>query len=155
MAARLTIAGIGNRWRGDDALGVTLVERLADAPPAGVECRLWEAADALTLAHELLGLATPVLVVDAADLGAPPATWRLLAADEVRLHDPCGSASTHGLRLATGIELAQALGFDRRLWLFAVQPDRCEVGAGLSPALAAALDSLIEALRAAARERAT
>jgi hypothetical protein len=56
------------------------------------------------------------------------------------------SVSTHGLGLAVGIALAQELGFEQELKVFAVQPYDLSPGLCLTPEMSSRLPSLLCAL---------
>ncbi len=151
----LVVAGIGSRYMADDAVGPLLVESLD--PPPGVRCELWEDADALTIAHRLLEISAPVLLVDCADMGLTSGAWRCFrvspaaggGAAELVLRSR--TLSCHGLGLAEGVRIAMELGDGRPVYIFGVQPFRLEPlprpGGGLSPALCARMPALRAALR--------
>lgn len=147
-----TVVGLGSEAAGDDAIGLILVSQLRErlvARGAPVSCVVWPEADALTVAHDLLGVTTPVLLVDCADLGLDPGSARLLEAAAVRLQVKQSPVSVHGIGLAEGLELAARLGFDRPVHFFAVQPADLSPGAGLSAPLAARVPALVTELEAA------
>lgn len=146
IETRLVVAAVGSRLAHDDAVGLELVEALI--PPAGVTRLLWEDADALTLAHELLQLSHPLLLIDCADLGLPAGQWRHLDLAEVRLGQAWGSVSCHGLGLAEALEIARQLGFEQRVQLFLVQPYDLLPGSGLSPEMRLRFPELQQALQA-------
>jgi hydrogenase maturation protease len=107
----LVIIGLGNRWRSDDGIGLELAEAVAACQIEDVECRSLESADALTLAHEMLELDAPCLIVDCADMGQEPGSYRYFGESDVKL----GSArSTHGLGIAEALPLVGAV---RPCWL--------------------------------------
>ncbi len=127
----LTVAGLGNRFRGDDGVGLALVDWLTDCRPAGVVTCYWEDADALTLTYFLLSLAGPVLLVDSAEMELSPGVGKLMSRAEVLLHEPLATVSSHGFGIATALILADALGFKQPVWFFGVQP-ACFLGETLS-----------------------
>ncbi|MEI6414275.1 MAG: hydrogenase maturation protease [Pseudomonadota bacterium] len=144
----LTVAGLGNPFRGDDGIGLALASWLADQNLSGVVAALWEDADALTLTHQLLSLEGPVMLVDSADMGLAPGQSRLFDRAGVRLHEPAGSTSTHGLGIATALGLAEALEFTQPVWFFGIQPASLQ-GAALSPGLRRSWPELTQALTCA------
>ncbi len=148
-----TVVGLGSEMAGDDAIGLVLVTQLRERLQGGapVCCVLWPEADALTVAHDLLALGTPVLLVDCADLGLEPGAARLLRAAEVRLKVKQSPVSVHGIGLAEGLELAARLGFARPVHFFAVQPADLAPGTRLSSPLAARVPALVQELEEAAR----
>jgi hydrogenase maturation protease len=148
-----TVVGLGSEVAGDDAIGLTLVEqlqgRLADAP---ITCVLWPEADALTIAHDLLGMTDAVLLVDCADMGLAPGSARLLPSAQVRLQVKHSPVSVHGIGLAEALELALALGFAGPVHFFAVQPYDLQPGTRLSADMATRVPGLVAELERAARE---
>jgi hydrogenase maturation protease len=148
----ITVAGIGNRWRTDDAVGLHLVEAVSKRGVERARYRLWEDADALTLTQELLDAPGPVLIVDCAQMGLAPGEWRVLDADAVRLRPYGGSTSTHGLGLAQALGIARGLGCEGPIAVFAVQPFDVGCGAGLSAGLEARFGALRKALELALKE---
>jgi hydrogenase maturation protease len=143
----LLVAGLGTRHSSDDAIGLVLAETLARAPLPGIEVRLWEGADALTLAHELCERRGPVLVVDCADLGEVPGAWRAFATEQARLLASPDRLSVHGIGVAEAVELARCLGFSGELTFLGIQPYDVSPSPSLSPAMAAAVPELSVALR--------
>lgn len=145
---RLTLAGVGSRASADDAIGLCLVEAVADAGlGSDLKCLLWEDADALTLAHELLALEGDVVIVDCADLGLAGGCWRFFPLESARLVVRWDALSTHGLGLAEALTLARALGFARGAWIFGVQPFDLSPSPGLSPQMMHRVPLLLGALR--------
>jgi hydrogenase maturation protease len=143
----LFVVGLGSQLSGDDAIGLVLVDAIrARFPAAAVTCDAWPAADALTIAHDLLAQDGPVVVVDCADMGLRPGSYRLLSLDEVRLHVKHSPVSVHGIGLAEALELARILGHAQPVHLFGVQPYRVAPGTSLTPELEAHVPALSEAL---------
>lgn len=156
----LAVIGIGCRAAGDDAVGVRLVEALAAASPtpgdapAGVSYHVWADADALTLAHDLLGLTAPVLVVDCLDFASAAGDHRVVEDAPGRLHLAGRAVSSHGFGLADALALAEALGFRQRVDVFGIQPAQLGPRIGLSRPLRRAFPALLSALRAEVARRA-
>lgn len=149
----LTVAGIGSRHSGDDAIGLWLVDHLAGLP-ADVHREQWEDADALSLAHRLLGTPGPLLIVDCAEMGLGGGEWRCFSATadaNMKLTPLSRSISTHGLGLAEALAIARQLGSTTTVSIFAVQPFELALRPpsqnGLSEAMRARLPQLQSALR--------
>jgi hydrogenase maturation protease len=145
-AGRLAVViGVGNEFRRDDGAGPAVVARLRGRMPDGAELlvsdgeptRLIEAWAALPLA----------VVVDAVRAEpAVPGRLHRLVLDRATAGPP-GSVSSHGLGLDDAIGLARAL--DRmpgRLIVHAVEAADLSQGTGLTPAVAAAIDTLAAAV---------
>lgn len=137
MTAR--VLGLGNRQRGDDAVGLRVVEALRERAPAGIDCVLVEGAPVE------LGCrwrpADRVVIVDAARSDQAPGCIRRFDALRDPLPASMFAVSTHALGLIEGIELARALGqMPAALIVYAIEGRRFEVGAPLSAAVAQAVD---------------
>jgi len=146
---QLSVIGIGARNAGDDAIGLLLVESLERRPArAGLSFHLWGDADALTLAHDLMELSTPALIVDCADMGLDPGSHRCFDGRRGALTVRSSSLSTHGLGMAEALALAEDLGFDQEVVIFGVQPFDLSLAAGLSPSMEVRIPGLFEALDA-------
>lgn len=143
----VTLAGVGSRFSRDDEIGLRLVEAIAGrGSTTAVECRLWEDADALSLANELLELDRDVVIVDCADMGLAGGSWRLFADDAARLGIRTDALSTHGLGLAEALSLARSLGCTNSIRIFGVQPFDLSTAPGLSPQMQAIFPDLLAAL---------
>jgi hydrogenase maturation protease len=139
----LTVAGIGSRLGQDDAIGLVLVEALPLAD--GVRAVLWEDADAMTVASELLSLPGPALLVDCAEMGLRAGEHQSYRGEELMLA-PHSSASVHGLGLGEAIGVARELGLRHEVGLFGVQPFGLAPSLGLTAELAARVPALLVAL---------
>jgi hydrogenase maturation protease len=146
------VAGIGSYLSSDDEIGLALVEAFADRPHGlpstgnQIATALWSDADALTLADELVNLATPVLLVDCADMRLPGGSWRLLSAEKAKLDGPVRALSTHGLGLIDALRMARELGCEQRVHFFGVQPFDLAPRRGLSERMQGLFADLLDAL---------
>lgn len=147
MDARNTlILGIGNTLMTDDGVGVHAVRALADDPqrPPHVRC-----LDGGTLGYLLagqIGRTTDLIVIDAAQLHAPPGTVSVLeneAMDQYLNSDV--NRSVHEAGLADLMLMALLSdGLPPRRALIAVQPSTTAWGSELSPAVADAMPVVSE-----------
>jgi hydrogenase maturation protease len=141
---RPLVIGVGNRWRGDDGIGPRTIEALhAD----GVDAEL------ITLDGEPSRLVASwqdrsrVVVVDAIVEGDPPGTIHCIAAHPGpdRLEGWQPATGSHGNGVAAAIALGRALGrLPEQLVVVGVEPGRLDHGDAMSPAVAAALDTVTE-----------
>lgn len=137
---------VGNPYRGDDGVGLAVLDALADADVAAVEATGEPAG--------LIGLWSGqerVVLVDAMSAGADPGTvHELICRDgSWTAPPPSSSASTHGLGVAEAVELAKALdSLPRELRLIGVEVGDCSHGTGLSESVAAAVPEVIRRLGA-------
>lgn len=148
-ATGIVVIAIGNRMRGDDAIGPTAADRLReDTTGVADGCAIVEGRDdamALVSAWENTALA---IVIDAAVSGAAPGTIRRLEAGDRALPKEWARCSSHGLGLAEAVELGRALGrLPHRLVVFAVEAKSLEAGTPLSHEVAGAVDELARQVR--------
>jgi hydrogenase maturation protease len=140
----LTVIGVGNAWRGDDAAGLEVAKRLREVQE---ELRVIQHEGDQSRLVDLFGGSDLVVVVDAAHSGAPAGTvFRFDAADEP-LPAPLLRGSTHAFGVAEAVELARALGrLPRELIVYAIEGQTFETGAGLTPEVERAVEEVVEEL---------
>ena len=135
--------GIGNPWQGDDAAGLTAARLLRDRLPEDVEVRELE-GEPVVLVDAMEG-ADHVVLIDAVSSGSPPGMVHRIDAAEGPLPATLSAASTHNLGVGEAIELARSLGrLPRRVVLYGVEAERIAAGAELTPAVARAVDEVVE-----------
>lgn len=146
---RISVIGIGTRFRHDDEAGWAVVSGLLgreSPPPEGTRLHiadgdparlvsLWEGADL-------------AVVVDAARAvpGRPGRVHRLELGGG-RAVPAAGSAGSHGLGLRDAIALATAL--DRlpaRLIVYAIEAGETGIGTGMSPEVASSVRTVADAI---------
>ncbi len=135
---RITVFGIGNELRGDDAVGPTVAARIRPAVGAAAEVVTLPSVDAGLLGRwEGLDLA---IVIDAIRAGRPPGAIERIEVGGSPLPSDLGTTSTHGFSLAQVVALGQALGrMPRRLVIFGVESRDFAPGTALSGPVAAAI----------------
>jgi hydrogenase maturation protease len=137
------VLGLGNTLLADDGVGVHVAWQLAS--DAGTPPWL-RARDGGTLGFRLLDLvreADAVLIVDAAQFGAPAGTIRLFDRDELMEHvGRSGRSSAHQAGLADLLTLARLDGLaPKHLALLGIQPQIVDWGEILSPPVASAVSA--------------
>jgi len=141
-AATLVI-GIGHPDRGDDAVGRLVAARLHDRLPAAVTVAE-EDGEATRIVDRLANAAHAILV-DASISGAPVGTIHRFDVARAALPLKKSGASTHGFGLAEAIELARVLGsLPPRCVVYAIESRSFELGASMSPEVAAASHEVVE-----------
>jgi hydrogenase maturation protease len=139
------VIGIGNEFRRDDGAGPAVLARLHGRVPSGVELLVSDGEPARLI--EAWAGAPLAVIVDAvrAEPAVPGRLHRLVlhqsGAADVR------PVSSHGLGLDSAIGLAQAL--DRMpgtLIVHAVEAADLGQGPGLTPAVAAVIDTLADSV---------
>lgn len=140
---RAVVVGLGNPLMGDDAFGLRALARLGERweLPAGVDV-----VDGGTWGLTLLPLledAHRVLFLDAARTNAAPGSVVELRDDEIprRLST---LLSSHQVDLRELLAVAQLRGsLPERITVIGVEPSRIELGAPLTEAVEAALDTVV------------
>jgi len=146
-AGRRIVIGIGNPDRGDDAAGREVLRQLRGLLPADVNLVEGNGEAAAVLAW--LERAEMAILVDASHSGAPAGTLRRFDVTQAPLPAALFEISTHGFGLGAAVELARALGqLPRRCIVYAIEGAGFELGAPLSPDVAAAIPEVVARLRA-------
>jgi hydrogenase maturation protease len=140
-AGDVLVVGLGNLLLGDDGVGVHAVRRLAADPSAPAFLR---PLDGGTLGFRLLDAvkrSDAALFIDAAELGQPPGTIRLLERDALDAYTRRGGrVSAHEAGLIDLLTLARMDGWKpTRMGVLGIQPRRIDWDARLSETLAGAL----------------
>jgi hydrogenase maturation protease len=102
------VIGVGNRWRGDDAVGLAVADRVRAAGRPGIVV-LESDGDPASLIELWSGAATVVLV-DAVDSGSEPGTIRRIDAAEAPIPATHFRRSTHVMGIGEAVELGRAIG---------------------------------------------
>lgn len=136
---RQAVACLGNRYRGDDAVGLLAADRLR---AIGVEVQ--ECEDEPTrLLDSWAGLDLLVLV-DAVRSGAAPGTVHRVDVSSGTLPEELGLTSSHAFGLAETVELARALDrLPKRVVVYGIEGASFAAGAELTPAVAGAVDEVV------------
>ena len=154
------VAGVGNIFRGDDAVGSEVARRLSTVtlPP---DVRVVDVGiRALHLAYELLEGYDTLVLVDAAPRGGVPGTVYVIepdlpargaAATGPAPTDPAPEAAVlDGHAVDPGAVLALLPGLEkrpRRVFVVGVEPADVSDTLGLSPPVAAALDEAVRTVK--------
>jgi hydrogenase maturation protease len=152
------LLGLGNRDRGDDAVGLQVGARvavrlglpLAAAGAPGVDTpafsvSTWAGPD-LDLLDQWDGH-EHVLVVDASRGAGPPGTRRRVVVDPEDVTHVGRPTGSHAMGLPRVIALGHALGrLPDRLELVTIEAGSVTAGTDLTPAVAAAADRLVDDL---------
>ena len=134
---------LGSPFRGDDAVGPLVAERLRAAGVPVLDC----ADEPTRLLGVWDGLDT-VVVVDAVRSGAAPGTLHRVEAADGPLPRDVRLASTHAMGIADALDLGRALGrAPRRVVVLGIEGAAFGMGEELTPAVSAALDELVASVR--------
>ena len=154
--SKVTIIGIGQSFRGDDAAGLEAVRRwreefneTAGRPEVQVEvCEL----PGLGLLDLFEG-AESILLVDAVQSGARVGTIHRIGPEEL-IAFSADSNSAHGWGVAETLGLARQLGLSLPpIHLIGIEAGQMQIGAGLSPEVEAALPVVCAWIEDFAREK--
>ena len=137
------VIGVGNAWRGDDAVGLQAARRLRVSLGPSVEVIDAE-GDGLAILDLMEGI-DHVILIDAVKGGGQPGTT-------VRLDLSVGSrwgtvvpCSTHAMGIAAAIDLARALGrLPKQIILYGIEIESVDSGASLSGSVREGLDIVVE-----------
>jgi len=141
---RLVVIGVGNRDRGDDAVGPIVCDRISELDLPDVDVIVFEGS---VLDLPIHWSATDrVVIVDAAEPSGDPGQVTEVDVLAERLVTP-PSLSTHTIDVGAAIELARAL--DRlpaALSIIGVEGAEFEFGAELSPAVEHAAEVIVDTI---------
>lgn len=144
MADRVVL-GIGNRDRGDDAVGLLVLDELGARSLENVDLMLGD-GDPGWMLESWEGRKFAV-VVDAVVTGAAPGTIVLFDASSTEIPASTRMSSSHALGAATSVELARAIGkLPERLVVVGVEADSMTLGSEITPAVATAIERAADAV---------
>ncbi len=142
-ASPLLVIGVGNEWRGDDAVGRLAARALLAKELPGVAI-IEHSGDGANLMETWDGAAA-VILIDAAAAGGTPGTIYRLDAHQDSIPAEWFGASSHLLGVGAAVELARALGqLPPRFVIFGIEGSSFAINTGLSSAVAASLPALGE-----------
>ncbi|MBX9639028.1 MAG: hydrogenase maturation protease [Mycobacteriaceae bacterium] len=152
MITRVTVIGLGNRYRRDDAVGITAARALGELAPPGVEVAT-DIVDPLTLLDVWSGARLAVIIDAAVTTSSTPGRVRCCDLDE--LISSTHQLSSHSIDVGRTYALGQALGrVPEALYIYAVDVADTGHGIGLTPQVEQAVPDVV-ALAAAEIIRAT
>ena len=141
----VVVVGVGNRYRGDDGVGLAVVERLAGRLPPGVRVVPCEQEPSRLI--EAWGEAAAAVVVDAVESGAEPGALARFDASATELPARTFRSSTHAFGVGEAVELARALGkLPRRVVVLGVEGADFAAREGLSRPVEAAVERVAQAV---------
>jgi hydrogenase maturation protease len=141
--AAIRIIGLGNEFRGDDAVGLLAARRLRERLDTSVEV-LEAEGDGLALLDLMEG-ADQVMLIDAVKSGGHPGTTIRLDLSEKSRWGGLVPCSTHAVGVAEAIDLARALGrLPKQIILYGIEIDSLESGAALSESVRSGLERVVE-----------
>lgn len=141
--AAIRIIGLGNLFRGDDAVGLLAARRLRERLDSSAEVLETE-GDGLALLDLMEG-ADQVMLIDAVQSGGHPGTTVRLDLSKESRWGSLAPCSTHALGIAEAIDLARALGrLPKQVILYGIEIESLESGAAISESVRGGLDIVVE-----------
>jgi hydrogenase maturation protease len=139
------VIGLGNDYRGDDAVGHVVARRLKAIPGDTVRV-LEESGEGAALIETWKG-ADFVILIDAVHSGGTPGTIYRFDA-KTNLPGSFFHYSTHAFSVAEAVELARALNqLPRRLVVYGIEGENFDSGVGLSREVEAAADEVLRSVK--------
>ncbi|MBE3111016.1 MAG: hydrogenase maturation protease [Acidobacteria bacterium] len=140
------LIGVGTYTAGDDAIGLRIVEVIAEA---GLD-REFRAIDLSSNSLNLVAYLTPeaeaILIVDSAKMGLAPGEVRFFSPADVETRKPSARISTHEGDVLRVLQLARAMGYPMpRLGIMGIEPETIEERIGLSATLEARTPGYVKA----------
>lgn len=134
----LTVIGVGNRLRGDDAVGPALIEELTKQQLPDLEL-IDAGADALGVL-EYFENRDSVIIVDACRMDQEPGEVKCFDSKKARLFLAHDQLSLHGLGLAEALKMAETLRIlPASLKIIGIEPLSLQLGGELSKPVQQAL----------------
>lgn len=138
------IVGIGNRYRGDDAVGLEVIDLLKQSLPANC---LASSDGEITALLSFFEDHDHVVIVDAVQMPGEVGTIVRLDGCRESLGDTGLRSSTHAMGLAEAVEMARNLQrLPRRLTIFGIVGAQFDNSEGMSPAVVSAARQLADEL---------
>lgn len=142
MSGPLLVIGVGNRDRGDDAVGPVVCDLLTATGHAGIETLVFEGS--VVDLPIRWSADDRVVIVDAAAPAGRPGRIGEVDALAHRLVAP-STVSTHSVDVGAAVELARAMGrLPAALTIIGIEGASFEFGDDLGPEVRGAADQVVE-----------
>lgn len=137
----ITVAGIGNEFRGDDAAGILITRRIRRDIQS--EVNIVEIGDDQLALLEVLRTSDVIIIADAVRAAAIPGTVFRIDAGRESLPANLFPVSSHAISCAEAIELARTLGFLPSIVLvYGIVGKDFTHGTGPTPEVAEAIEAV-------------
>jgi len=142
---RVLVIGVGNEYRGDDAVGLAVARRLRESPMPQVA--VTEATGEGGRLIEAWSGYGAVVIIDAMRSSAEAGTVRRVDVTSEPAPACFSHRSTHAIGVIDAVEVARAMGrMPGPVILFGIEGACYGAGAALSPQVAAAVPAAVEAV---------
>jgi hydrogenase maturation protease len=143
------ILGVGSPLRGDDGVGIQVVEMLKEQDLPEDVLLLDAGTPGFGIVNQLQDWAQAgggqVTIIDAVSMGEMPGVWRRFTPEEVRLIASGEQLSLHQIDLAGSLALADAVGvLPEKLVIYGMEPACTDWKLGLSPEVSAGVPELVK-----------
>jgi len=139
----ILVIGIGNEFRGDDALGLHVAREIRGRDLEGVSV-IEHAGEGLLLIDAWRDREC-VMIIDAVSSGSVPGTLRYFDASSVELPQPFLRYSSHAIGVADAIQLARRLQqLPPRVYVYGIEGHTFGIGTPLSPPVRKHIPELVE-----------
>lgn len=141
MNPKTLVIGIGNRFRGDDALGCVLTDKIQTLCLPDVEVITHSGEPASLI--DLWQTRKNVFLIDAVSSSAEPGAIHYIDLQEQGLPDNFRSYSTHAFGIAEAVELARVLGkLPPKIVFYGIEGRSFAATQTLSPEIITALEEV-------------
>lgn len=136
------VIGVGNEYRGDDAIGLIVARRVRALNLPNVQ--VIESDGEFTKLMESWKDAVRVILIDAVQSGAAIGTIHRVDVNKEELSTRLFSASTHAFGVAEAIALSKAMGqLPECFTIFGIEARNFEMGSLLSVEVATAVEKIL------------
>jgi hydrogenase maturation protease len=142
------VLGIGNPLRGDDGVGIRVLEMLKEQDLPEDILLLDAGTPGFGLVNHLQEWAQAgggqVTIIDAVNMGEMPGVWRRFTPEEVKMITSGEHLSLHQIDLAGGLALAEAVGIlPEQIVIYGIEPACIDWKQGLSPEVSSGVPELV------------
>jgi hydrogenase maturation protease len=140
---KVCVIGIGNEYRGDDAIGLLAVRNLADKNISGTS--IFELDGEATALMDAMNDSAAVILIDAMLSGNKVGSITRFDAGIKSLPTTIFRCSSHAISVGETIELARALNrLPRHVIVYGIEGVRFDPGSTVSPEVTKALQETVE-----------
>ncbi|MBN1507581.1 MAG: hydrogenase maturation protease [Sedimentisphaerales bacterium] len=141
------VLGLGNPLMGDEGIGVHLVERLAESAAEYPSADFLDAGTGgLSVLHYIEGR-RKAIIIDCAFMDEEPGAIRRFTPEQVHSRKVLAHRTLHEADLMQILSMARRLGqAPEQAVVFGIQPERVELGQGLSPTLTERMDEYVSVI---------
>ena len=141
------VLSLGNPLRGDDGVGTAVLTLLSAYPIIPQEVVLQDGGTPGLETVLLLEGYEKVIIIDAAEMGLEPGTWRRFSSAKLAAQEANLTGTLHQAGLAEALELADALNMlPDEVIIFGVQPSEIGWEPGLSVGVETAVSEVCKAV---------